>query len=42
MVDNYLDVERVHLKKLERIRSHYPIVFLSVGMNLGSVEPPGS
>lgn len=39
MVDNYLSDGGVHLAKLEHIGANYPLVFHSVGFNLGSVDP---
>jgi len=39
LLDNYLSDGGVHLDKLERLCSRYPIVFHSVGFNLGSVDP---
>jgi len=39
LIDNYLDEGGAHLEKLQRIVSRYPVVFHSVGFNLGSVDP---
>jgi len=39
LTDNFLNRAPSQLKGLERIRSDYPLVFHSVGMNLGSASP---
>lgn len=39
IADNFMHPDGAHLKKLERIRSDYPITFHCVGMNIGSIDP---
>lgn len=38
ITDDFL-ISGPHFEKLEKLRSHYPIVFHSVGLNLGGVDP---
>lgn len=39
LIDNFLQDATLPHRTLERIRSHYPVVFHGVGMNLGSADP---
>jgi hypothetical protein len=39
LVDNYLDQGGVHLERLDRLSARFPIIFHSVGLNLGSIDP---
>lgn len=39
LADNYFGDGGLPLCQLEQVRSHYPMVFHCVGMNLGSVDP---
>ncbi|MBW2269074.1 MAG: DUF692 domain-containing protein [Deltaproteobacteria bacterium] len=39
LADNYLGIGGRPRDRLFEIRAHYPVVFHSVGMNLGSVDP---
>ena len=39
LADNYMNPGVVPHRALEKVRSHYPVVFHGVGMNLGSIDP---
>jgi len=39
MGDNYLNPGEVPHRALEKVRSHYPVTFHCLGMNLGSTDP---
>ena len=39
LADNYLRADRATWRKLEALRSHYPLTLHCVGMNIGSLDP---